>query len=72
MQEPSDDIAEEVELQLALATTTIAARRTIAARQHAIEQTQRDSAQHGRPSTQRRASAGKDSTQTVTAMIRRG
>ena len=48
MQEPSDGIAEEVErqLQLALAAATIAARRAIAARQHAIEQAHRDSAQH--------------------------
>ena len=47
MHEPSDGIAEEVErqLQLALAAAAIAARRAIAARQHAIEQAQRDSAQ---------------------------
>ena len=48
MHEPSDGIAEEVErqLQLALAAAAIAARRAIATRQHAIEQAQRDSAQH--------------------------
>ena len=48
MQEPSDAIAEEVErqLQLALAAAAFIARRAIAARQHAIEQAQRDSAQH--------------------------
>lgn len=48
MQEPSDGIAEEVErqLQLALAAAAAVARRAIAARQHAIEQAQRDSAQH--------------------------
>jgi hypothetical protein len=48
MHEPSDGIAEEVErqLQLALAAATIAARRAIVARQHAIEQAQRDSAQN--------------------------
>src|SRR5450755_352919 len=48
MHEPSDGIAEEVErqLQLALAAAAIAARRAIAARQHAIEQAQRDGAQH--------------------------
>ena len=48
MQEPSDGIAEEVErqLQLALAAAAVVARRAIAARQHAIEQAQRDSAQH--------------------------
>ena len=47
MHEPSDGIAEEVErqLQLALAAAAIAARRAIAARQHAIEQAQRDSEQ---------------------------
>jgi hypothetical protein len=50
MHEPSDGIAEEVErqLQLALATAAIAARRAIAARQHAIEQAQRDSEQAAR------------------------
>jgi hypothetical protein len=50
MHEPSDGIAEEVErqLQLALATAAIAARRAVAARQHAIEQAQRDSAQAAR------------------------
>ena len=48
MHEPSDGIAEEVErqLQLALAAAGIAARRAIAARQHAIEQAQRQSGQH--------------------------
>jgi hypothetical protein len=48
MQEPSDGIAEEVErqLQLALATAAVVARRAIAARQHAVEQAQRDSVQH--------------------------
>jgi hypothetical protein len=48
MHEPSDGIAEEVErqLQLALAAATIAARRAIATRQHAIEQAGRDSAQN--------------------------
>ena len=47
MHEPSDGIAEEVErqLQLVLATAAIAARRAIAARQHAIEQAGRDSEQ---------------------------
>ncbi len=47
MQEPSDGIAEELErqLQLVLATATVAARRAIATRQHAIEQAQRDSEQ---------------------------
>jgi len=47
MHEPSDGIAEEVErqLQLALAAATIAARRASDARQHAIEEAQRDSAQ---------------------------
>jgi hypothetical protein len=47
MHEPSDRIAEEVErqLQLALAAATIAARRTIATRQHQVEQAQRKSAQ---------------------------
>ena len=46
MHEPSDGIAEEVErqLQLALAAAAVAARRASAARQHAIEQAQRDSA----------------------------
>ena len=50
MHEPSDGIAEEVErqLQLALATAAIAARRAIAARQHAIEQAGRDSQQAAR------------------------
>jgi hypothetical protein len=50
MHEPSDGIAEEVErqLQLALATAAIAARRAIAARQHAIEQAGRDSEQAAR------------------------
>ena len=44
MHEPSDGIAEEVErqLQLALAAAAIAARRAIAARQHAIEQATRE------------------------------
>jgi hypothetical protein len=48
MHEPSDGIAEEVErqLQLALAAAAVAARRAIAARQHAIEQAQRESAQN--------------------------
>ena len=48
MQDPSDGIAEEVErqLQLALAAAAVVARRTIATRQHAIEQAQRQSAQH--------------------------
>jgi hypothetical protein len=48
MHEPSDGIAEEVErqLQLALAAAAIAARRAIAARQHAVEQAQRQSGQH--------------------------
>jgi hypothetical protein len=47
MQEPSDGIAEEVErqLQLALATATVAARRANATRRHTIEQAQHDSAQ---------------------------
>lgn len=47
MHEPSDGIAEEVErqLQLALAAAAIAARHAIAARQHAIEQAQRESKQ---------------------------
>jgi hypothetical protein len=45
MHEPSDGIAEEVErqLQLALATAAIAARRAVTARQYAIEQAQRES-----------------------------
>ena len=48
MHEPSDGIAEEVErqLQLALAAAAIAARRTIATRQHQVEQAQRQSEQH--------------------------
>src|SRR5450755_2461957 len=47
MSEPSDGIAEEVErqLQLALAAAAIAARRASAARQHQLEQAQRESAQ---------------------------
>ena len=51
MHEPSDGIAEEVErqLQLALAAAAIAARRAIAARQHAIEQAQTRE-RTGRPS----------------------
>src|SRR5436309_1005313 len=50
MHEPSDGIAEEVErqLQLALATAAIAARRAIAARQHAIEQARHESDQVAR------------------------
>jgi hypothetical protein len=50
MHEPSDGVAEEVErqLQLALATAVIAARRAVAARQHAIDQAQRDSEQAAR------------------------
>ena len=50
MHEPSDGIAEEVErqLQLALATAAVAARRAIAARQHTIEQAQRESEQAAR------------------------
>jgi hypothetical protein len=50
MPEPSDGIAEEVErqLQLALATAAVAARRAIAARQHATEQAQRESEQAAR------------------------
>jgi len=50
MHEPSDGIAEEVErqLQLALAAAAVAARRAIAARQHASEQAQRDSEQAAR------------------------
>jgi hypothetical protein len=50
MHEPSDGIAEEVErqLQLALATAAVAARRAIAARQHATEQAQRESEQAAR------------------------
>ena len=50
MHEPSDGIAEEVErqLQLTLAAAAIAARRAIAARQHAIEQARRDSEQAAR------------------------
>jgi hypothetical protein len=48
MHEPSDGIAEEVErqLQLGLAAAAIAARRAVAARQHHVEQAQRESAQH--------------------------
>ena len=48
MHEPSDGIAEEVErqLQLALAAATIAARHAIAARQHQVQQAQRESAQN--------------------------
>jgi hypothetical protein len=47
MHEPSDGIAEEIErqLQLALAAAAIAARHAIAARQHAIDQARRESAQ---------------------------
>jgi hypothetical protein len=47
MSEPSDGIAEEVErqLQLALVAAAVAARRASAARQHQIEQAQRESAQ---------------------------
>ena len=47
MHEPSDGIAEELErqLQLTLATAAIAARRAIAAREHTIQQAQRDSEQ---------------------------
>ena len=50
MHEPSDGIAEEVErqLQLALATAAVAARRAIAVRQHTIEQAGRDSEQAAR------------------------
>lgn len=50
MHEPSDGIAEEVErqLQLALAGAAVAARRAIAARQHAIEQAGRDTHQAAR------------------------
>jgi hypothetical protein len=50
MHEPSDGVAEEVErqLQLALAAAAIAARRAIAARQHAIEQARRESEQAAR------------------------
>lgn len=50
MDQPSDGIAEEVErqLQLALATAAIAARRAIAARQHAIEQARGASEQTAR------------------------
>ena len=48
MHEPSVGIAEEIErqLQLALAAAAIAARHAIAARQHAIDQARRESAQH--------------------------
>ena len=48
MNEPSDGIAEELErqLQLGLAAAAIAARRATAARQHRLEQAQRDSAQN--------------------------
>ena len=48
MNEPSDGVAEELErqLQLALAAAAIAARRATAARQHRLEQAQRDSAQN--------------------------
>ncbi len=47
MNEPSDGIAEEVErqLQLGLAAAAIAARRATAARQHRVDQAQRDSTQ---------------------------
>ena len=47
MHEPSDGIAEELErqLQLALATAAIAARRVIAAREQTIQQAQRESEQ---------------------------
>lgn len=50
MHEPSDGIAEEVErqLQLTLATAAIAARRAIAARQHAVQQARHDSEQAAR------------------------
>jgi hypothetical protein len=50
MHEPSDGIAEELErqLQLALATAAIAARRAIAARQHAIDQARQESEQAAR------------------------
>jgi hypothetical protein len=50
MHEPSDGVAEEVErqLQLTLAAAALAARRAIAARQHAIEQARRDSEQASR------------------------
>jgi hypothetical protein len=50
MNESSDGIAEEVErqLQLGLAAAAIAARRATAARQHQVEQAQRDSAQNAR------------------------
>ena len=50
MNEPSDGVAEEVErqLQLTLAAAAIAARRAIAARQHAIEQARHESEQTAR------------------------
>jgi hypothetical protein len=50
MQEPSDGIAEELErqLQLALAAAAIAARRAIAAREQAIQQSGRESEQAAR------------------------
>ena len=50
MQEPSDGIAEELErqLQLALAAAAIAARRAIAAREQAIQQSRRESEQAAR------------------------
>jgi hypothetical protein len=50
MQEPSDGIAEELErqLQLALAAAAIAARRAIAARDQAIQQSGRESEQAAR------------------------
>jgi hypothetical protein len=50
MQEPSDGIAEELErqLQLALAAAAIAARRAIAAREQAIQQSRRESDQAAR------------------------
>jgi hypothetical protein len=47
MHEPSDGIAEEVERQLQLALA-IAARRAVAARQHAIERAGRDGEQAAR------------------------
>ena len=50
MHEPSDGIAEELErqLQLALAAAAIAARRAIAAREQAIQQSRRESEQAAR------------------------
>lgn len=50
MQEPSDGIAEELErqMQLALASAAIAARRAIATREQAIQQAARDSEQAAR------------------------